>query len=134
MTNLDLTVAASDQSILFTGEHPERGIFLALVEHAGGWPTCVTAIIDGDLVPLEALGTEAVTALGGPSPGGDPECPNRSGRREGCGMNGLVVPRRQTGSLQEEANPPRSPRLNAFLEGRDYQFRPRRNGQQGRLP
>ena len=63
MTSLSLTAATSDQSILFAGEHPERGTFLALVEHAGGWPTYVTAVLDGELVPLEALGSEAAERI-----------------------------------------------------------------------
>lgn len=65
MTSLNLTAANSDQSILFTGEHPERGIFLALVEHADGWPTYVTAVLDRELVPLKALGDEAAQRIVG---------------------------------------------------------------------
>lgn len=63
MTSLNLTAAACDTSILFTGEHPERGIFLALVEHSDGWPTYATAIVDGELAPLEALGVEVVERI-----------------------------------------------------------------------
>lgn len=52
-------------TILFTGEHPELGIFLARIEHAGGWPTYVTAVLDGELVPLQALGDEAALRIAG---------------------------------------------------------------------
>lgn len=65
MTSLNLTAAACDTSILFAGEHPEHGIFLALIEHADGWPTYATAIVDGELAPLEALGDDAAARITG---------------------------------------------------------------------
>lgn len=63
MTPFNLSAITSHGIILVAGEHPDHGVFLVVVEHRRGWPTFVTAIIDGDVASLKALGPEVADAV-----------------------------------------------------------------------